>query len=407
MCSDGGSCCCESVVSVVRGLREKGMRLWHDFILCVCRVYGYLRAIIDRLARKVQREREPIITISSHFVEMERYQSKTVLTCDTTNNNKKKVTEVLSKDSFTAKPEQGNLKRSVVAMPPRRSARLAALHKSEETSSSSPPASPNSKKSKNSPPPSTPPPSSLSKKQKKKKLTALTPTAEPQGVIDPASGITQGTIVCHEGTPCDVRMVLVDPSQNADKYYVLQWILEDNHDDSDQQDSQHVIFTRWGRTGTQGQALVQRFETAALAQSEFEQKFVQKSGLAWSDRRAPAMAGKYRVIRQDFAAKRNGYTGATWQYWVDDGVDGKPDGWYPYDAAGSQQVELLYSEHARNPNLLTRTVESGHFAYQVNLQQMRQTNIRHPARKTRHIRRCPVGKQMDNLPPRNQQEQNA
>jgi len=68
-------------------------------------------------------------------------------------------------------------------------------------------------------------------------------------------------------------------------------------------------------------------------------------------------------------------------------VDGKTSKWYYYSATGSNQVERLYQEHLLNGNLTNRLVESGYFAYSVNLAQMTQTNMKHPKRTTRRIRR--------------------
>lgn len=48
-----------------------------------------------------------------------------------------------------------------------------------------------------------------------------------------------------------------------------------------------------------------------------------------------------------------------WQYWVDDGVDGKADGWYDYDEPASAVVEQLNSEFLANPLYFQRVVASG------------------------------------------------
>jgi len=79
--------------------------------------------------------------------------------------------------------------------------------------------------------------------------------------------------------------------------------------------------------------------------------------------------------------------GGKWQYWVDDGVDGKVPGWYDYTPVGSMQVEQLYQENAINPRLMNRLVASGHWTYAVDLTQMIQTNVQHHNRTSRRIRR--------------------
>lgn len=97
--------------------------------------------------------------------------------------------------------------------------------------------------------------------------------------------------------------------------------------------------------------------------------------------------------------KKGGYNGATWQYWVDDGVDGKKNGWYDYDTTGSRNVEQLYQENLHNPMLTTRLVDSGCWTYNVDLLAMKQTNVKHPNRTSRFIRRYTGEEMNDDAPP--------
>jgi len=76
-----------------------------------------------------------------------------------------------------------------------------------------------------------------------------------------------------------------------------------------------------------------------------------------------------------------------WQYWVDDGVDGKVNGWYDYTLDGSRIVEQLHQEHLLNKGLSHRTVKSGHWKYNVDLKKMVQMNIQHKNKTSRRIRR--------------------
>jgi len=96
------------------------------------------------------------------------------------------------------------------------------------------------------------------------------------------------------------------------------------------------------------------------------------TGLNWANRHEPTINGKYRFVLQDFAQKEEGFTGAKWQYWVDDGIDGKANGWYDYEAEASKQVERLYSEFVTNKisNMSTRWVDSGVWTYEVDLESM-------------------------------------
>jgi len=79
--------------------------------------------------------------------------------------------------------------------------------------------------------------------------------------------------------------------------------------------------------------------------------------------------------------------GCLWQYYVGDGVDGKPDGWYDYTKDAAEIVESVFSEWKNNHQLDVRCVQSGHFCYRVDFTSMQQTNVTHPGRKQRDIRR--------------------
>jgi len=223
----------------------------------------------------------------------------------------------------------------------------------------------------------------------KKRRTGLSNAINPiaaLGVVDPESKIN-GTIQTLDNEPCDVMLVLVDPQKHMDKFFILQLI-------ESIQGSQ-IVYTRWGRTGTSGQALEQSFDEYDDAVKCFEDKFAEKSGLGWTNRSHPTVGTKYRFIQQNFAEKQGGYTSATWQYWVDDGVDGKTISWYDYDPAGSVKVEQLFHENSINSRLTNRLVESGIFTYDVDLSAMTQTNVKHSNKTSRRIRRCPEGVKLE------------
>merc|ERR1740136_139015 len=214
------------------------------------------------------------------------------------------------------------------------------------------------------------------------KIATIQPTAATAGVIDREANI-EGKIVTLDNDPADVMLVLADPAKNIDKFFIIQLI--------SLAEGSYAVYNRWGRTGTVGQALKQDFDELDDAVKLFETKFKEKTGLAWAKRNDPTIEGtKYRFIQQNFGEKEGGYVGAKWQYWVDDGVDGKMSSWYDYSTTGSSQVERLYQEHVLNGRLTNRLVESGFFSYNVNLDQMTQTNMKHPSRTTRRIRRLEV-----------------
>merc|ERR1719222_1202715 len=80
---------------------------------------------------------------------------------------------------------------------------------------------------------------------------------------------------------------------------------------------------------------------------------------------------------------------AKWEYYVDDGVDGKRPGWYPYVTSASDEVEELYAQHVANgcdARTSVRLVRSGYFSYKVDLDSMTQRNTR--TGKQRTIRRA-------------------
>jgi predicted DNA-binding WGR domain protein len=109
--------------------------------------------------------------------------------------------------------------------------------------------------------------------QKKQKFSGLKTTtvdsSAPSGVVDPAANITDGSITTLDGVPADAMLVLVDTERNFDKFFVLQCIKRGNGK------HKYCVFSRWGRTGTVGQALLQDFDNAASAEQAFKAKFRQ------------------------------------------------------------------------------------------------------------------------------------
>ena len=136
---------------------------------------------------------------------------------------------------------------------------------------------------------------------------------------DPRANITNGMIVTLDNEPCDTMLVHVDPSKHTDNFYILQLIGCD--------DGTYAVHSRWGRTGTSGQCHTKFFDDSDSAIKHFQKIFKEKTGLEWESRSDDAVDGKYRFIRQNFKEKSGGYTSAKWQYWVDDGIDGKSTGW--------------------------------------------------------------------------------
>lgn len=152
----------------------------------------------------------------------------------------------------------------------------------------------------------------------------------------------EGDVYLHQAAdgsmePLDAIMVMQDAAKRMDKFYVLQMIELDRKGDDG---SQYEVFQRWGRTGTARQGLNQNFDEMDKAVDAYMSKFLEKTSLQWDQREANArIAGHYVFIKQNFIAKATGYANMMWQYWVDDGVDGKQEGWYDYTSSGAVTTE--------------------------------------------------------------------
>jgi len=74
-----------------------------------------------------------------------------------------------------------------------------------------------------------------------------------------------------------------------------------------------------------------------------------------------------------------------WQFRENNGV------FMDYDYVASDIVEQCYQEYLKNPNMMdVRAVHSGHWNYQVDFINLKQTNVTHPAHTVRDIRRVAV-----------------
>jgi len=115
------------------------------------------------------------------------------------------------------------------------------------------------------------------------------------------------------------------------------------------------------------------------------QVFQEKTAQPWGSVQPGQVAkdGKY-WLQQLMKPNSN----ARWEYFVDDRVDGKKDGWYPYEPSATEEVEALYAQHVADncgKRTATRILQSGEYSYKVDLTKMSQENTR--TRKVRQIRR--------------------
>eukprot|EP00930_Biecheleria_cincta_P024988 TRINITY_DN17838_c0_g1_i1.p1 TRINITY_DN17838_c0_g1~~TRINITY_DN17838_c0_g1_i1.p1 ORF type:complete len:940 (+),score=133.75 TRINITY_DN17838_c0_g1_i1:95-2914(+) len=77
-----------------------------------------------------------------------------------------------------------------------------------------------------------------------------------------------------------------------------------------------------------------------------------------------------------------------WMYWVEDGIDGKDVGWYPYDDNAEKEVEQVFQEWMSSGSegaAKIQSLKSGHFSYDIDFSSMQQKNT--GSGKTRTIRR--------------------
>ncbi|CAK4194392.1 unnamed protein product, partial [Aphanomyces euteiches] len=117
------------------------------------------------------------------------------------------------------------------------------------------------------------------------------------------------------------------------------------------------VSTKWGHTGTNGQSKLEGpMMTLEEATTKFYTLFHEKTGNLWSNRKSfVKMDGKYDLLNSTSATQASG----PWEYYMDDFVDGKATGWYPYTAEGTTQTELLYQTHLTNSAYNRRIVQSG------------------------------------------------
>lgn len=181
----------------------------------------------------------------------------------------------------------------------------------------------------------------------------------------------------------DVRLALIETEAGDDKYHVLQG-LKDSTVEGDP--NCYYCYQRWGGTGTRGQIKVDGPMLQPNVAASVARVFKEKTGADWGSL-APgdrALPGKYWLQQQatpDLSAK--------WEYYVSDGVDHKPTGWYPYDRAASEEVEEIYAQHVANAcesRTACRVVSSGRWNYNVDLTKMTQKNT--TTGKLRTIRRA-------------------
>ncbi|KAK7064730.1 poly polymerase [Favolaschia claudopus] len=114
--------------------------------------------------------------------------------------------------------------------------------------------------------------------------------------VDPFSGKVNTHQVFSNGEGVwDAMLNQTNIGGNNNKFYVLQLLHPIGND------SQSMLFTRWGRVGLDGQTQVKGPWPAATAINEFKKQFKAKAAVNWEDRVGMvAKSGKYTWIERDY-----------------------------------------------------------------------------------------------------------
>lgn len=185
-----------------------------------------------------------------------------------------------------------------------------------------------------------------------------------------------------EGAYLEAQLSQIDVKSNTDKFYTIQVVYNSRS-------GEFFCVAHWGRTGTKGDSKVEGpYDSQSDAVAAFEGKFKSKTGAAYSKR------NEYKPKPKKYAYKQVNYCReiegrVTWQYWVDDYVDGKQPGWYDYFAEASEGVDAVWQEWQSNSWLDVRCIASGAWTYKVDFNTMTQENT--STAKVRTIRRTVDG----------------
>lgn len=109
------------------------------------------------------------------------------------------------------------------------------------------------------------------------------------------------------------------------------------------------------------------------------------------------MPGKYRLVSLEPSG--SGHAKGRWQFYMHNAIDGKEVGWYDYDAAAAARLEKYWRQFCDHPDLKlgVRVIHSDYFAYEINFNELWQTNIKTGTRRA--IRRFADGEVPLDTPP--------
>jgi WWE domain-containing protein len=103
----------------------------------------------------------------------------------------------------------------------------------------------------------------------------------------------------------------------------------------------------------------------------------------------PGVSGFSSMIANNLThvqGKRTDYKAHVWEY-----RNYRTGGWDKYDPEASESVDQAFQAYLMDPKCMdVRSVHSGDWEYQVDFQNMKQTNISHGKHRVREIRRVPT-----------------
>ncbi|KAG8967740.1 hypothetical protein FRB90_010865, partial [Tulasnella sp. 427] len=119
--------------------------------------------------------------------------------------------------------------------------------------------------------------------------------------VDAFSGFTQThEVLTNNGEVYDAMLHQTDVGKNANKFYVIQLLHPIGNT------AQCTLFTRWGRTGENGQTQKKGPFALGSAIGEFEKQFKSKTAANWANRKTMVRKnGKYFWIERDFETDEN------------------------------------------------------------------------------------------------------
>ncbi|KAF7591625.1 hypothetical protein BBP40_001264 [Aspergillus hancockii] len=106
-------------------------------------------------------------------------------------------------------------------------------------------------------------------------------------------GGTYAVFIDATGLIWDATLNQTVSAKNNNKFYRVQLLV-------DKSGTNFRTWTRWGRVGEIGQFKLLGNGNFDVAQSEFEKKFKDKSGLSWENRLDPPKKGKYTFIERNY-----------------------------------------------------------------------------------------------------------